>query len=179
MKKALMAGLAVCISMAFVAGAFAQSTTEKAAKSATEMAQEKAKAAGDTMKDKATKPSAEKAATPAAPEKAAPAPEKKGAVKAKAQTFKGEVTVMDAAAKTLTAKGKKGDMTFDVTDVKMKSEPKAGDQVMVKYVEKDGKMVAKSVSVKSAKKTEKKETKPVEKPAAPEKGAAPAPAPAK
>jgi len=98
---------------------------------------------------------------------AAPAPEKK------IQKFAGEVTAMDAAAKTLTVKGKKGDMTFDVTDVKMKAEPKAGDKVMVTYTEKDGKMVAKSVAaVKAPKKAAKKEAKPAEMPA-------PAPAPAK
>ena len=104
---------------------------------------------------------------------AAPAPEKKAAPKAKIQKFAGEVTAMDAAAKTLTVKGKKGDMTFDVTDVKMKAEPKAGDKVMVTYTEKDGKMVAKSVAaVKAPKKAAKKEAKPAETPA-------PAPAPAK
>ena len=94
---------------------------------------------------------------------------------------------MDTAAKTLTVKGKQGEKAFDVTDVKMEKEPKAGDKVMVKYTEKDGKMNGQSVkAVKAAKKAEKKETKPAEKPAtekpaAPRKAPAitPAPAPAK
>ena len=118
------------------------------------------------------------AQAPAAPETAAPAPapekkaETKAAWKGKMHHFWGEVTAMDMAAKTLTVKGKKGDMTFDVTDAKMKGEPKVGDKVMVKYMKKDGKMVAKSVKMKGAKKAEK--------PMAPETAApAPAPAPAK
>jgi phosphorylcholine metabolism protein LicD len=89
---------------------------------------------------------------------------------------------MDAATKMLTIKGAKGEKAFDVTNVKMEKEPMAGDKVMVKYTEKDGKMTAKSVkAVKAAKKAEKKETKPAEKPAAPDKAPAktPAPAPAK
>jgi hypothetical protein len=142
MKKVFVAVLAVLIGIAFVATVFAQA--------------------------------------PAAPEKAAPAPapapekkaETKAAWKGKMHHFWGEVTAMDMAAKTLTVKGKKGDMTFDVTDAKMKGEPKVGDKVMVKYMKKDGKMVAKSVKMKGAKKAEK--------PMAPEKAApAPAPAPAK
>jgi phosphoribosylformylglycinamidine (FGAM) synthase-like amidotransferase family enzyme len=116
------------------------------------------------------------AQAPAAPETAAPAPapekkaETKAAWKGRTHHFRGEVTAMDTAAKTLTVKGKKGDRTFDVTDAKMKGEPKAGDRVTVKYLKKDGKMVARYVKVKGAKKTEKH--------MAPET-AAPAPAPAK
>ncbi len=116
----------------------------------------------------------EKAAPAPAP---APAPEKK-ATKEKVHQYTGEVTAMDTAAKTLTVKGKQGEKIFDVTDVKMEKEVKAGDKVMVKYTEKDGKMAAKSVkAVKAEKKVEKKETKPAEKPAT-EKPAAPAKAPA-
>ena len=82
------------------------------------------------------------------------------------QVVWGEVTAMDMAAKTLTVKGKKAEMTFDVTDAKMKAEPKVGDKVMVKYTEKDGKMVAKSVVAEKAhKKGAKKEAKPAEAPA--------------
>ena len=101
----------------------------------------------------------------AAPEKAAPAP---AVEKAKMHHFTGEVTAMDMAAKTLTVKGKKGDMTFDVTDAKMKGEPKAGDKVVVRYMEKDGKMVAKFVGPKKAWKKKEKTEAP-----------APAPAPGK
>lgn len=75
--------------------------------------------------------------------------------------YRGEVTTVDVAAKTLTVKGKKGDMTFDVTDVKMKGEPKPGHKVMVRYMEKDGKMVATSVLREGVKKLSKKEVVPV------------------
>jgi len=101
----------------------------------------------------------------AAPEKAAPAP---AAEKAKMNHFTGEVTAMDMAAKTLTVRGKKGDMTFDVTNAKMKGEPKAGDKDVVRYMEKDGKMVAKFVGPKKAWKKKEKTEAP-----------APAPAPGK
>jgi hypothetical protein len=106
--------------------------------------------------------------------------EKKVAPKAKTPQYTGEVTAMDATAKTLTVKGKTDEKTFDVANVKMKKEPKAGDKVTVKYAEKDGKMVAKSVTIeKSAKKApapKKEEVKPAPAPAP---AAAPAPAPAK
>jgi len=151
MKRFLMIVLAVLMGVSLVVTVFAQTATEKAPKAAT-----------DTAKEKAVP---------------APAPEKKTAVKAKTQKFAGEVTAVDMAAKTLIVKGKKGDMTFDVTDAKMKAEPKAGDKVFVKYTEKDGKMVAKFVAAKKgSKKAGKKQATQAEKPAAPEKAAAPAPA---
>jgi len=67
--------------------------------------------------------------------------------------FEGKVTNMDTAAKTMTVKGKKRDMTFHVSNAKMKGDAKAGDKVTVKYTEKDGKMVASWVGTKEAKKT--------------------------
>jgi hypothetical protein len=69
---------------------------------------------------------------------------------AKAMTFKGEVTKLEA--NMLTVKGEKGDMTFNVAGAKM-GEYKAmqGDKVVVKYVEKDGKMMATAVSKAPAK----------------------------
>ena len=73
--------------------------------------------------------------------------------KTKAMTFTGKVTNMDTAAKMMTVKGKKGDMTFDVSSATKKVEPKAGDMVTVKYMEKDGKMMASSVTKGNAKKT--------------------------
>ncbi|MBP1748566.1 MAG: hypothetical protein H6Q52_1105 [Deltaproteobacteria bacterium] len=171
MKRYLMFAFAVIMGLSLVTVSFAQ--TPAAPKAAP------------------AKPAVTEKAAPAAPATPAPAPEKKAekkATKEKVHQATGEVTAVDMAAKTLTIKAKKGDMTFDVTDVKMKAEPKAGDKVMVKYTEKDGKMTAKSVkAVKAAKKAEKKEAKPAaekpatEKPAAPVKApaAAPAPAPAK
>lgn len=132
----------------------------------------------------------------AAEQKAAPAPEKKEAAPAKMEEKKvekkapakvkqvtGEVAAVDAAAKTLTVKGKKGDvalMADDKTSVKMGKEKKTladvkvGDKVTVKYAEMDGKNMAKSVVVGAAPaKTEKKEA-----PKAEEKKPAAAPAPA-
>jgi len=155
MKKVLMVVLAVLISVAFVTTVFAQAKPE--AKQADKPA---------TAPEKAP-----------APEKKADKPEKKAAPKAK--TFKGEFVSMDAAAKTIVAKDAKGEMTFDVAGVKKIAEFKAGDKVMVSYMEKDGKMVAKTVAKQAAKKeaAKKEEAKKEEpKPAA---TPAPAPAPAK
>jgi len=68
----------------------------------------------------------------------------------KAMTFKGEVVKLDGTM--LTVKGAKGDMTFDVTGAKM-GDYKAmqGDKVVVKYMEKDKKMMATMVSKAPAK----------------------------
>lgn len=96
-----------------------------------------------------------------AAEQAAPAPEKKEAAPAKkapvkVQQVTGEVGAVDAAAKTITVKGKKGDValtTDDKTSVKMGkakkalADVKAGDKVTVKYTEVNGKNVAKSIAV--------------------------------
>jgi hypothetical protein len=79
--------------------------------------------------------------------------------KSKGMIFTGEVTNMDMAAKMMTAKGKKGEMTFDCSSAKMKTEPKAGDKVTVKYMEKDGKMMASSVTMGKAKTTKTTTTK--------------------
>ena len=164
MKRYLMIAFAVIMGLSLVTVSFAAETPA-------------------APKAAPAKPAVTEKAAPAAPATPAAAPEKKAekkAAKEKVHQFTGEVTTMDAAAKTLTVKGKKGDMTFDVTNVKMEKEPMAGDKVMVKYTEKDGKMTAKSVkAAKAAKKAEKKEAKPAEKPAAPEKSAAPEKAPVK
>ena len=77
----------------------------------------------------------------------------------KTMTFTGEVTNMDTEAKMMNAKNQKGDMTFDVSAAKMKVEPKAGDKVTVKYMEKDGKMMASSVTVSKATKKTTTKTK--------------------
>lgn len=138
-----------------------------------------------TPKATPEKPAVTEKAAPAAP---APTPEKKAEKKPAAEKvhqYTGDVVTMDGATKTLTIKGKQGEKAFDVANVKMEKAPAAGDKVMVKYTEKDGKMTAKSVKVvkaekktdKKEKKDEKKDAKPAETPAAPQK--APAPAPAK
>ncbi len=102
-----------------------------------------------------------------APAEKAPAAEKKAEKKEKTMVFKGDVTAVDAAAKTITVKGAKGEETFDVSGVKNADKIKAGDKVTVRYAEKDGKKVAKSVQVASAKKAAKKEKKEEKKEAAP------------
>lgn len=159
MKKIFMVMFALLISVAFVSMVFAQ-----------------AKPAAPE------KPAPAKAAT--APEKAAPAPEKAAPAPEKAETkadkpadkpkpkpkpagYYGEVTNVDAAAKTLTVKTKKDAVTFDLTKATFKgykdvSEIKVGDKVAAKYT-KDGIDVKKIAAAKPAK--EKKE-----KPAAKKKG---------
>ena len=105
---------------------------------------------------------------------AAPAPmEKKAPAKVKQVT--GDVTAVDAKAKTITVKGKKGDVVIAVDD-KMLADVKAGDKVTAKYTEADGKNTAKSVK-KAAAKTEKKAEKKAE-PVKMEKKAEPAAKPA-
>lgn len=97
-----------------------------------------------------------KEAAPAEKKEAAPA-QKMAPAKVKQVT--GEVTAIDAAAKTLTVKGKAGEVALtadDKTTVKIGKEKKAltdvkvGDKVTVKYTEMDGKNVAKSIIVKAA-----------------------------
>jgi Cu/Ag efflux protein CusF len=101
----------------------------------------------------------------------------------KTHSVTGEVTAVDAAAKTVTLKAKKGEVVISVVEKtsikegkekKSLADVKAGDKVTVRYTEADGKMTAKSIAIKGAvvkhekKKTEKKM----------EEKAAPAPAPA-
>jgi len=102
---------------------------------------------------------AEKAA---AKKEAAPAPAKMEEKKAPAKVNQvtGDVTAVDAKAKTITVKGKKGDVVIAVDD-KMIADVKAGDKVTAKYTEADGKNTAKSVK-KAAAKMEKKAEKKAE-----------------
>lgn len=80
----------------------------------------------------------------------------------------GEVTAVDAAANTLTVKGKKGEVTLTIDDKtkfhkgKTLADVKVGDKLTVKYAETDGKMVATSITTKKAH-HEKKEMKQEEK----------------
>jgi Cu/Ag efflux protein CusF len=109
--------------------------------------------------EKATAPATEKAASVKVEEKKAP-------VKVKQVT--GEVTAVDAKAKTITVKAKKGDVVIAVDD-KMIADVKAGDKVKAKYTEADGKNTAKSVKKVAAKKAEpvkmEKKAEPATKPA--------------
>jgi Cu/Ag efflux protein CusF len=115
------------------------------------------------------------------PEKASTA-EKSG--KVKARPFAGEIMSVDVATKTIVVKGKKAEATFDLGDAKFAKayrmeDVKPGDKVLVRFEEKDGKMIAKYVvkAVGKPKKVEKKEEKADEKAAAAtEKPASSAPA---
>ena len=85
-----------------------------------------------------------------------PATEKAPAV----HKMAGEVVAVDGVAKMLGVKGSKGEVKFDVasakwTGYKAMDEVKAGDKVSVRYVEKDGKMVATAIA-KVVPKTAKK-----------------------
>jgi len=74
----------------------------------------------------------------------------------KAMTFNGAVVSMDAKTNMLVVKGEKKDMSFNVAgakwaDYKAMDEVKAGDKVVVKYMEKEGKMMATMVGKAPAK----------------------------
>ncbi len=101
---------------------------------------------------------AEKKAAPAPMEKkeAAPVKAEEKKVPVKVKRISGEVGAVDATAGTLTVKIKKHEVslsTDDKTVVKKGKETKtladvaAGDKVIVKYKEVDGKNVAKSIAV--------------------------------
>ncbi len=120
MKRVLVVALVMLVSLVFVSALFAQATTEPR---------------GDTAPS--TAPMGKE------PAKAAP--------KAKTMSYTGEVTKVDAMGKSIVVKGKKGEMTFDVGMAKWRTyksmdEVKQGDTVTVRYMEKDGKMMASSVA---------------------------------
>jgi surface antigen len=109
---------------------------------------------------------------PAAPaeKKEAAAPEKAAKKHSKKQVT-GEVAAVDAAAMTLTVKGKKGEVALsadDKTKVMMGKEKKpladvkVGEKVTVKYMVADGKNMAKTITIRTAA-AGKKEAKPAEK----------------
>ncbi len=60
--------------------------------------------------------------------------------------FTGKVVSVKSVDKTIVVKGKEGEKTFDVSQVTMSGTVKPGDPVYVTYTEKEGKMVASSVS---------------------------------
>ncbi len=101
-----------------------------------------------------------KAEKPAAAAEKAPAAKAEKAPKAEAKEFKGAFVSADAAAKTIVVKGEAAEMTFEF---KGKADFKAGDNLVVKYTEKDGKNIAKSVKKEAAKKEKKEEKKADEK----------------
>lgn len=98
-------------------------------------------------------------AKPAAEGKATPM--KKG----KMTSVKGEITDVDTAGNNVKVKEKDKELTINVTDKTMitagktkrsLADLKAGDKVVAKFTEEDGKMVARSIRVATAGKAEKK-----------------------
>ena len=108
-------------------------------------------------------------AKPATPSPSAPAMEKKTEMKsekAKTTRITGEVTSVDSKAGTLTVKtkDKETNLTAGPKAKDSLEKVKVGDRVRVSYTEKDGKMIASSISgVKSTSKTSGKATKTEEK----------------
>ncbi len=110
----------------------------------------------------------QKEAAPAPTKEEQKMPERKHAKQAR-HYMHGEVTAVDAAANTLTVKGKKGEVTFMI-DEKTKfdkgmtlADVKVGDKLTVKYAEMGGKMMARNITMKKAHHHEKKEMKQEEK----------------
>jgi hypothetical protein len=101
------------------------------------------------------------------------------ALKVKGTGWAGEIVSVDAAAKTVVAKNKKGEMTFDVSEAKFAKHVKfenlkAGDKIALKYEEKDGKNMATGVAKQKHKHHKhKKAEKKAEEPATPATPAAP------
>ena len=159
MKKVLMLVLAIIIGVAFV-------TTVYAADAKAPATDKPAAATDKPATDKPVKAKVDKA-------------------KKDMKTFKGEFVSKDDAAKTFVVKGET-EMTFDAAKTKGLKKVAAGDKVVVKYVEKDGKNVAVAVAKEGAakkikeKKEKKDEKAATDKPAADkpatDKPAAPAPA---
>lgn len=87
----------------------------------------------------------------------------------KSVTLTGEVVKNDG--KEMTVKGPKGEEKFDVSGVKNVDKYKEGDQVIISYKEKDGKLTAASIKKPMIKgKTEKKDVQEkTEKPMTPAK----------
>ena len=105
-------------------------------------------------------------------EKAAKAEGEK-AEKPKAHSLTGEITALDAAAGTLTVKGKSGEKSFKAAaDAKIVAaekkdatlaDLKVGDKVQVSYVEDGGANIAKKIGPAPAPKADKGEKKEKEK----------------
>ncbi len=153
---------AVLMAVAFVfpAAGFAVAAEKAAAPAAAPAA---TKAAPTAQKAPATAPAAEK--------KAAPAAEKK-AVRPKAQLFTGTVEAVDAAAGTLTVKGKKGNVDLKAGEKVKLRELKVGDKVVVKHADGSASSVkavkgARAKPMAEAKPTAEKKAPPAAVPAAP------------
>ena len=83
-----------------------------------------------------------------------PMPGKK-APKPKSMRYTGTIILVDVTAKGIVVKGRKGEMTFEVSKAKWKpyksmDEVKQGDPVTVRYTKKHGERMASSVTKASA-----------------------------
>jgi hypothetical protein len=128
MKKVVLAVLAIIVSVAFVATVFAQQNAGEVSTGA----------AGMPVK---VGPGAKDTGVPSVAE-GEPAV---SAGAAKIMVFKGEVVRMDAAAKTIVVKDKKGEKTFAYGEVKKMGEFKAGDKVTLQYGVREGKLWAANI----------------------------------
>jgi hypothetical protein len=120
MKKAPAVALTLVISVAFTTGVFAQATVEPR---------------NDTAPSTA----------PMSPMRT------KIPLKPKVMEYAGTITMIDTMAKGMVVTGRKGEMIFDVSMAKWQpyksvDEVKQDDSVTVRYTEKDGKMMALSVT---------------------------------
>ena len=94
--------------------------------------------------------------TPAVEQKEETAPVKKESSKRTQVT--GNILAIDEAGKSLTVKGRKGEVVLSIEDKtsikagkdsKTFADLKTGDKVTVRYVESDGKKIAKSLKIKT------------------------------
>ncbi len=134
MKKALLLVFAVLVSVSFVTTVFAQAQPQA---KPTEPAPSR-ELGPAVVGGMAKPPAAERTKDTGAPMVSKEGP---GVVAgtAKVKVFKGEVVSMDAAAKKLVVKDKKGQKTFDVSMAKViPADLKAGDKVSLYYMEKEG-----------------------------------------
>ncbi len=143
MRKALLIPLVPLLGAAFVTPLFAQSSTGKPA-------------AGATSKAHVTVPQKKAVVERKTPEVRAP--------KGKMHRYTGNVTKVDTRMQTIVIKGKTDEMTFDIGKAQVKGDVKEGDRVTVKYVKKDGFLLASSVVKSGTEKEKRKQMQPGAKP---------------
>jgi hypothetical protein len=148
------------VAIAFTFAGFALATSHEKAAPASEKAAASAEKAA-TSAEKSAK-SAEKSATEA----------KKGAKKPASRLATGTIEAVDAAAGTLTVKGKKGNVDLKAGEKVRLGDFKVGDKVVVKYA--DG--TASSLKAVKAAKSAKPAPEAKKAPSAPAPATAPAPA---
>ena len=122
MKKIFTVVMAVAFAFSVAGFAVAADNAAKAAPAAAKSATAAEKSATSAEKSAA---SAEKSATDA----------KKSAKKAKSQQVTGTIEALDAAAGTLTVKGKKGNVDLKAGEKVKLAGFKVGDKVVVKYAD--------------------------------------------